>query len=144
MDGQGSRSRVIIFDGNCGVCSSIVGFLARHDSSARLRFVPSADAGDLLGQGVTRELLDETLVAIDPSTGRHFTRSAAVRQIARCLPGGRPIAWLIGLPGVRRLADVLYDAFARRRSRISAWLGLTACAVPAHGDEVRGSSPERR
>ena len=123
-------ARIVIFDGACGVCSWIVRALARLDRAGRLRFVPSTAADDLLGGALSRELLDETMVAIDPSTGRHWLRSAAVAQGVRCLPFGRPFAWLIGLPGVRRLADVLYDAFARRRSRISGWLGLAVCEVP--------------
>jgi predicted DCC family thiol-disulfide oxidoreductase YuxK len=123
-------ARIVIFDGTCGVCSWIVRALARRDRAGRLRFVPSAAAGELVGGQISRELLEETMVAIDPATGRHWGRSAAVGQIARCLPFGRPFAWLIGLPGVRWLADVLYDAFARRRSRISGWLGLAVCEVP--------------
>jgi hypothetical protein len=35
------------------------------------------------------------------------------------------------VPGIRQLADVGYDQFAKRRHRVSAALGLSACAVTA-------------
>jgi vitamin K-dependent gamma-carboxylase-like protein len=36
-------------------------------------------------------------------------------------------------PGLRVLANRAYDAFARRRTSISTWLGLAACGVPTAG-----------
>jgi hypothetical protein len=34
------------------------------------------------------------------------------------------------VPGLRQVANLVYDVFARRRRTISTWLGLAACAVP--------------
>ncbi len=37
---------------------------------------------------------------------------------------------LLRAPGLRQLGNLGYDAFARRRHKISAALGMRACAVP--------------
>jgi predicted DCC family thiol-disulfide oxidoreductase YuxK len=123
------RRRVVTFDAGCGVCFQIVRVIARLDVLRRLRFVSSAELGPQV-EGLSPELLERTMVVVDETTGRRTTRADGVAEILRALPVGWLWALPLRLPGLRGLANLAYDAFARRRQTISSWLGLAACGVP--------------
>ncbi len=123
------RARTVFYDADCGICWAIVRVLARMDVHTRLRWVPNSDLG-ALPAGVDAELLDRTMLVLDPETDRRWTRAAAFAELFGALPLGRLWSWPLRLPGVRALADRAYDAFARNRTAISGWFGLAACGVP--------------
>ncbi len=125
-----SRRRVTAyFDADCGVCFQIARVLARMDLFQRVRWVSSAEVP--AGAGLSPELLARTVVAVDGRTGRQATRADGMALILRALPLGWLWSAPLRVPGLRQLANLAYDAFARRRRTISTWLGLAACAVPA-------------
>jgi predicted DCC family thiol-disulfide oxidoreductase YuxK len=123
------RRRTVIFDAGCGVCFQIARVLARLDVFERLRFVSSAEIGPRV-EGLSPDLLDRTIVVVDETTGRRTTRAGGAAEILRALPLGWLWSWPLRLPGLRRLANLAYDAFSRRRQTVSIWLGLAACGVP--------------
>jgi predicted DCC family thiol-disulfide oxidoreductase YuxK len=124
------RRVVAYFDAGCGVCFQIARVIARLDVLGRVRFVSSAEIPAGL-EGVSPELLARTIVVVDETTGRRSTRADGVAQILRALPLGWLWSLPLRLPGLRGLANLAYDFFARRREKISGWLGLAACGVPA-------------
>ena len=124
------RARTVFYDVDCGVCWAVVRVLARMDVHHRLRWVPNSELG-ALPAGVDAELLDRTMLVLEPATDRRWTRAAAFAEIFGALPLGRLWAWPMRLPGIRALADRAYDLFARNRTTVSGWFGLAACGVPA-------------
>ena len=76
------------------------------------------------------ELLARTMVAVDQATGRRATRADGMALVLRALPLGLLWSAPLRVPGLRQLANLVYDAFSRRRRTISVWLGLAACAIP--------------
>src|SRR4051812_31454499 len=123
-----SRRRLTLyFDGDCGGCFQIARVLARLDLFARIGFVSSAELPSSID--LSAELLDRTIVVVD-ETGRRTTRAEAVAQLLRALPLGLLWSWPLRVPGLRTLANIGYDLFARRRKTISYWLGFAACGVP--------------
>jgi predicted DCC family thiol-disulfide oxidoreductase YuxK len=102
--------------------------LRRMDPCVQLVFVGNDTAQP--PPGIPRERLDQTIVVID-ERGRLFERSAAFARILGALPAMAPLGWLLRAPGVRQLADAVYDRFAARRHEVSAALGLAACGIPA-------------
>lgn len=123
-----SRRRVTAyFDADCGVCFQIARALARMDLFQRVRWVSSPEVPS--DAKLPPELLARTIVAVDQK-GRRATRADGMAMILRALPLGLLWSAPLRLPGLRQLANVVYDAFARRRRTISTWLGLAACAVP--------------
>jgi predicted DCC family thiol-disulfide oxidoreductase YuxK len=117
---------VIVYDADCGVCQASVAWVKKRDLAGRLRFVGN-DAQELPA-GVSREETGHTLVVLD---GDHkLTRGEGVARILRELRGWSVASALLRAPGLRHLANLAYDAFARRRHRISAALGMRACQVP--------------
>jgi predicted DCC family thiol-disulfide oxidoreductase YuxK len=117
-----------IFDADCGVCFQIARVLARMDLFQRIRWVSSAEVpADL---DVSPELLARTMVAVDRTSGRRATRADGMALVLRALPLGLLWSAPLRVPGLRRLANLAYDAFSRSRRTISVWLGLAACVVP--------------
>lgn len=123
------RERVVVFDVDCGVCFQIVRVLRRMDLIGRLRWVGNDDRAAIPAD-VDSQLLERTILVIDPSSGRRWTRADAFAEIFAALPLGRLFAWVLRLPLIRTLAGAAYDRFAANRTRISVWLGLAACGVP--------------
>ena len=126
-----SRRRLTLyFDAGCGVCFQIARVLARLDVFERIRFVSSAEVpSEAQAIDLSPELLARTIVVVDEA-GRRTTRADGVAQLLRALPLGVLWFWPLRVPGLRALANVGYDLFARRRQTVSYWLGFAACGVP--------------
>jgi predicted DCC family thiol-disulfide oxidoreductase YuxK len=126
------RTRLVIFDGDCGICFFSVRLLRRLDTLGRLRFLSNDDlAAFPAGLSVEPGLLEKTVLVVDPVTGRRWLRADAFAEIFRTLPGFWPLALFLRLPLVRTVAVWVYDRVAINRTRLSTWLGLAACGVPA-------------
>jgi predicted DCC family thiol-disulfide oxidoreductase YuxK len=134
------RARTVFYDVDCGVCWAVIRVLARMDAHKRLRFVPNTDTA-ALPPGVDAELLDRTILVLDPARDRRWTRADAFAEIFAALPLGRLWSWPLRLPGVSALAGRAYDAFARNRTSISTFFGLAACGVPRAPELVAAETP---
>lgn len=134
------RAREVWFDAGCGVCFQVVRVLARLDAGRRLTLLGNDGR---LPKGVTRELVESTIVVIDPATGRRWVRSGAFAEIFAALPGLLPLAWLLRVPGLRPIADRAYDLFAANRQRISVTCGLAACGLPSAAGAPAAAAPAR-
>ena len=159
------RHLTVYFDAGCGVCFQIARIGARMDVFHRIHWVSSYEvpedaqrspsregSGTLSGPpnsidsinsiDLSQDLLSKTMVVVDDRTGKRAMRSRGFAWVLRALPLG--IIWSLPLriPGVRFLADPLYNAFAARRATVSTWLGYAACAVPARSRTPEAGSPE--
>ncbi|OIQ39209.1 MAG: DUF393 domain-containing protein [Roseobacter sp. MedPE-SW] len=123
---------LIVFDGECVLCSHFFQFMLRHDTLQRFSFA-TAQSG--LGQELYRKLglptdaFETNLVIFD---GQTYQRLDAFAAAMRALPGPW---WLLGLcrflPGF--VKDPLYHLVARNRYRL---FGRTeTCLVP--GSDIR-------
>ena len=120
---------VVVYDADCGVCQASVSWVRRRDRRNAVGFIGNDAAA--LPAGVSREETEHTIVVLDG--GRKFVRAEGVSRILRELRGWSALGAVLRTPGVRQLANLGYDAFARRRHRVSLALGLRACAVPPRG-----------
>ena len=117
---------IVVYDADCGVCQASVAWLRKRDRKGVFRFVGN-DLAEL-PSGVSREETEHTMIVLDGA--RKLVRAEAVARVLRELPPWAPIAALLRAPGIRRFAGWGYDRFARNRHRISAALGMRACAIP--------------
>jgi predicted DCC family thiol-disulfide oxidoreductase YuxK len=117
---------VVIFDGDCAICTTLSGVIER-----RLR-PPAAvqpwQRLDLAAYGLTEVDCIEALQYVD-ADGQVYAGELAVARLLRASRWwARPAGVVIGLPGVRSVAGVVYRWVARNRSRLPG--GTPACAVP--------------
>jgi predicted DCC family thiol-disulfide oxidoreductase YuxK len=121
--------RTVFYDAGCGVCTHVMRGMARRDRLARLTWISNRDT-EALPSNVPPDLLDTTILVVDPATGRRWTRARACYEALAMLPFGRLYAWPLVVPGLSTLAGWFYDWFSRNRADISVRFGLAACEIP--------------
>lgn len=124
---------ILIFDGECALCSRSVRFVLKHDARKRFRFLPAqTPLGAALYTHYGKRSGDyETVMLIE--NGVALYKSGAAIRIAALL--GLP--WSLSnaariIPSTLR--DWLYDIVARNRI---AWFGPRACYAPSSQDAER-------
>jgi predicted DCC family thiol-disulfide oxidoreductase YuxK len=116
---QRPLAEVVIFDGNCQLCTAQVLRLAKWDTRGRLAFFSLHDpeVGRRYPQ-LTHEALMRDMVVVD-RRGRFHHGAAAVRQLARRIPRLWPLVPWLYLPGTMPLWQWLYRQVADRRYRFN-------------------------
>jgi predicted DCC family thiol-disulfide oxidoreductase YuxK len=125
---------IVLFDGQCGLCTASVQFIIRRDRRGVFRFASvQSEVGRELCRhhGLDPDRVD-SVVLIQRDKTR--VRSDAVLAIARELGGLWPcLAVFRVMP--RAVRDCFYRLVARNRLR---WFGRNAtCLVPSHDDRSR-------
>ena len=109
---------VVIYDADCRFCETARRWIERWDHHQLLRFIHFEEAEacalqpDLIDVGCLDafRLIDED--------GRLWEGEEAAIQVARRLPGGRLLAWLLSLPGCYQVAGKAYQWIARHRYQL--------------------------
>jgi predicted DCC family thiol-disulfide oxidoreductase YuxK len=123
---------VLLYDGDCGLCSAFVRFVLRRDRRGVIRFasMDGTFARDVLSRHPRLRELD-TVVWYEPGEEggpeRVLTRSAAVLRVLEYLGG----IWNVGrlaLPVPRSWLDLLYRMVAQSRRRLFG--RPAACLLP--------------
>jgi predicted DCC family thiol-disulfide oxidoreductase YuxK len=118
---------LVLFDGVCSLCGGIVSFVIKRDPDARFRFAPlqSAPARQLIEKHALRsDGLDSVVVIV---SGRGYTHSDAVLEIARHLPGAWPVLYALRIVP-RPVRDFVYRRVANHRYAVFG--KQTECLVP--------------
>lgn len=114
---------MLIFDGDCGFCSSCVDVAKRH-VNGDVQYLPYQRT-DVIALGLSREQCESAVMFRDID-GRWHSGSAAVGRLL--LGSGliwRPLGSLIVAPGLRVIAEAVYRVVARYRHRLPG--GTPAC-----------------
>jgi len=113
--------KVIVYDGDCGFCSGIAGFIGRRDNKDifSLLTLQSEDGGKLLSAAGLKESDRRTLVYRKGTS--YYFRSSAVLYILKDLGGLWSLFFIFILvpPFIR---DAVYRFVARNRRYISRFL----------------------
>jgi hypothetical protein len=126
--------RVVVYDRSSPLAFAICRALSRLDNLELLRFEESPE---VTGASAAAELIQ----ARDEASDAVFTGVAAVREIARALPGGRFGYWLVRI-GTLGLLGPLLSFVGYRRAALARYFGL---AIPPRGREsVKPWSPLRQ
>ncbi len=123
----------LLYDGDCPLCQREARFLQSRNRHGWLAFEDIAAPGfDAAAYGTTQAALMGVIHGVFPD-GRMVQKVAVFREAYRAIGLGwllAPTAW----PGLRWLADLGYEWFARHRMDIGRLLGrhceTGACAVP--------------
>ena len=112
------REYVVVYDGDCGICTRLAGRLKEWDARATFDVVPSQAPGvQARFPWIPPRAYRESLQLVDRS-GRTWQGAAAIERMLDLLPRGRWIAWDFSLPFARPLAERLYRWFARNRYQL--------------------------
>jgi predicted DCC family thiol-disulfide oxidoreductase YuxK len=121
------RRPVLLYDGDCGFCTSSARFIERHiPTSAELSAYQDADLAAL---GTTAERASGELLWVT-GDGRVQGGAQAVAALLTDASGPwRPLGLLLRLPPFRWLAAGVYHLVTMNRHRLPG--GTPACALPA-------------
>jgi len=107
---------ILLFDGVCNLCNSLVRFVIRHDKSSTVKFSAlQSEAGRsfLTEKGLPAGFRD-SVILIDGS--EFYSRSAAVLHLFKIMGGAWQLLYgLIIIPGFIR--DFFYNIIAKYRYR---------------------------
>jgi predicted DCC family thiol-disulfide oxidoreductase YuxK len=125
----------VLFDGDCGFCTSSAGWVARclaRPGHADVRLVPWQRT-DLLALGTTSARAQQEVLWVAPDG----TVSGGASAVAAWLRySGQPwatVGKMMDLRGVRSVAARAYRFLAEHRATLPG--GTPACALPASTDE---------
>lgn len=110
---------VVLYDGNCGFCSSWMEFIATRDRNDAFRFAElgSESAERILKEnGIETAEVDSVIVIRD---GRMLIRSAAIIAICEALGGFYRMLGLASRFAPRSVRDAIYAMVARNRMSLS-------------------------
>jgi predicted DCC family thiol-disulfide oxidoreductase YuxK len=110
----------VIYDGDCGVCKTLLALLLRADRNRRLTpLALGTPAADALLHDLTPERRNASWHLIDPA-GNRTSAGAAAPPLLRLLPGGAiPASLLARFP---RQTERAYRAVADNRGAIGRWI----------------------
>ena len=135
MGPSGKAELVALFDGDCAVCRRSMAAIVARDTAGRVECV------DLRRPEVAARFPDLSVDAVRAQlhsvdgTGSVFIGVDALRQCGSRLPRIRWVVWVLGVPGIRSVAQWVYVLFARHRMRFNVWFPVDieecseACAV---------------
>ncbi|GAB3112313.1 hypothetical protein GCM10027055_14980 [Janibacter alkaliphilus] len=131
------RRPVLVFDGDCGMCTRAASLVERRFRPEPERFdVAPSQALDLDALGLTQAECDEALqwVATDGSIASGH--AAVARMLRASYPWARPLGALLTAPVLDRVAALAYRWVARNRHIFPG--GTPACAVPGSTTDPAG------
>jgi predicted DCC family thiol-disulfide oxidoreductase YuxK len=113
----------VIYDGDCGICKTLLALLLRADRHRRLNpLALGTPAADALLHDLTPEQRNASWHLIDPA-GHRESAGAAIPPLLRLLPGGAvPSHVLARFPSQTEHG---YRAVANNRSAIGRWVPST-------------------
>ena len=136
----GSRTPVLLYDGDCGLCARSVQYVLRHEralSNRALQFAPlQGQFGTHTAAAFPAITTANSVVWLEPKIGsapRVLLRSDAALAVLNYLGGRWRILAAVGRLVPRVLRDAVYNAIAVRRLSIAA----PACLLPTAEERAR-------
>ena len=126
---DGGRSKpVLVYDGDCGICTKCVGFVERH-LTKNVDIIAFQHA-DLPSLGLTAAECEAAVQWVEPD-GRTSAAHLAVGDLLKASGRRwRPLAFLAQTRPFSWVASAAYKWIAKNRHRLPG--GTPACSMPAH------------
>ncbi len=124
---------VVIYDGDCRICTGQIRRLARWDRGGRLSYLSLHDPRVCdRYPDLTHDAMMKEMYVIDRG-GRRHPGALAIRYLSRRLPALWWLAPLLHLPGTRPIWSWLYRQVANRRYRFGRTAQCDGGTCHLHG-----------
>ena len=120
-----TASYLVIYDGDCNLCSTLVQALEQLERGSLFRYVPMQDAETLTQWQITAQDCEMGMIVLNINNPtQRWQGSDAAEEIARLLPAGFAVIQAYrAIPGLKGLGDRTYTQVRDNRY---AWFGRRA------------------
>jgi len=113
---------VMLYDGHCALCRATVAFIKERDHAGQIECADlQLPENEARFPSFSKEAVREQIHVLDQDK-RVFIGAAGTRQFLALLPGWGWLAWMLGVPGLRWIAQFIYMRIANNRYRFNPWL----------------------
>ena len=115
-----SLNYIIIYDGNCNLCVTLVHILESIDQGEVFKYIPMQDLETLNQFSITAEDCQMGMILINTNVPKYrWQGSEALEEIGRLLPGGDVfVAAYRALPGAKWMGNRFYEQIRDNRYTI--------------------------
>lgn len=108
---------IVIYDGNCNLCTNLVQVLERLDQGDRFQYAPMQDQETLDRFSITAEDCERGMIVINlERPEQRWQGSDAAEKIGKLLPGGAAfVNTYQALPGLKWAGDRIYEQIRDHR-----------------------------
>ena len=100
---------LVIYDGNCNLCSTLVQQLEQWDGESNFCYVPMQDSQTLDQHNITEQDCEKGMIVINLNTEEQWQGADAAEKIGLLLPFSRPLVKLYqAIPGLKIFGDTTY------------------------------------
>lgn len=121
--------KYVVFDGDCGICSTSAQFIERNKINDLITTIPSYKF-DLNKYQINESTAELSVIYIDDESGLMLFRARAITEICKNLKGPiKIIGYIFSNSMSAFILNPFYNLIARKRAFISKKLGLNACKI---------------
>lgn len=113
-------NHLVIYDGDCNLCTNLVQFLENLDKGDRFSYIPMQDEETLAQLEITPQECEGGMILIDGDRPeRRWQGSDAAEEIGNLLPGGNLFVNAYrALPGMKWMGDRVYEQIRDNRYQL--------------------------
>lgn len=101
---------LVIYDGNCNLCSTLVQQLERWDQGQQFCYAPMQDTETLQAYTITASDCEKGMILINRRTDERWQGANAAEKIGLLLPLAKPLLQVYqSIPGLKLLGDTAYS-----------------------------------
>ncbi len=121
---------LLIFDGDCGICTSSSEFVQRNSRELKLQVKPYQILNlQNLHPDLNEERTSKSLYLLTKE-GKLYNRSKGVFETMKRMRGiYKPLGFILSNPIVVFITNPVYDWVSKNRTKISIRFGLNACNI---------------
>lgn len=121
---------LLIFDGDCGICTSSSELVQRHSVNSALEVKPFQILNlSELHPDLNEDRTSKSLYLLTKE-GKLYNRSKGVFETMKRMKGFyKPLGFILSNPIIVFITNPIYDWVAKNRTKISIRFGLNACNI---------------
>jgi predicted DCC family thiol-disulfide oxidoreductase YuxK len=129
-------SYLVIYDGNCNLCVTLVKLLENLDQGKQFSYIPMQDQENLHPFGITPQDCELGMILINlQHPEKRWQGSNAAEEIGRLLPMGEIFVQAYqALPGLKLVGDRVYEQVRDHRYALFGKRDNTYISEYCHGD----------